>query len=324
VHYEDDEVAVHRIAPAPGQNTAPILALGDPGAGIGVAEVRVRRTWSVSPALEEAWLTVDLTWTALEDLRPARGREAAARAAGAADRTYTCRLALLGPKGEVLAASGEEVISPRYPTSRWPAGVVVGDSYALALDPTTPGGAYRLQIAVREPESGLQVAAGEVPVQLAERAEPLVPALVEIERPAGVTYGGEMRLLGLSTRVDRSTREGGGQLEVDLYWQALVAMQERYKIFVHLVEANPADGSAAIVAQYDAMPRDWSYPTDLWGRGEVFVERIALDLAGTTPGPHDLAVGVYAPERGRLPAVGVDGERLPDDQVELEVREVGE
>jgi hypothetical protein len=225
---------------------------------------------------------------------------------------YAARFTLLGPDGERVSTSGDRPISPRYPPSRWPEGVVVGDSYALPLDPATPAGAYRLQIAVSQEATGIQIAEGELPVQLQAEAEPLVPALTEMAHPAGVSYGGELRLLGVSTRAE------GGQLYVDLYWLAERAMYTKYKFFAHLIR-GPAGGGGARVAQYDGMPRNWSYPTDMWGRGEVFIERIALDVSTAEPGPHYLAVGVYAVERGRLAAMDRAGARLPNDQVELGV-----
>ena len=315
VHYEDDEIAVYRTRLAPGQGTAPVLHLGE---DLGLAEVRARRTWTLrQPPVSgtEETLTVDLTWTALTDLQ-AEGRP-----------HYACRLSLLDAGGKRVAHSQEEVVSPRYPTGRWPAGVVVADSYALPIDAVLPAGAYTLQIAVLD--AGSQVALGEHPIQLQGEAQPLTPGLQEMQHTAGVTYGGEMRLLGYDV-----TREDG-RLHVALYWQALTAMDNRYKIFVHLLRES--DG--ATVAQHDGMPRNWSYPTSLWGRREVFIERIALDLPEdaalelpesaapdlpeVAPNPYRLAVGVYSVETGRLAAVGGSGERLPDDQAEFGSRDWG-
>jgi hypothetical protein len=314
VHYEDDEIAVYRAELAPGQKTAPMLRLAD----LGVAEVRVRRTWTLPPGeTPEQWAetpeqraSIDLTWTALDDLRTPYAATVESNPQSA--RSYTCRLALLGPEGAPIATSDEARISPRYPASRWPEGVVVADSYALPLDPETPGGAYRLQIAVGEEATGIQIAEAELPVQLQAEAEPLVPALAQMAHPAGVSYGDELRLLGYTTRAK------AGELEIDLYWLAERAIYTKYKFFVHLIRS--ADGT--LTAQHDGMPRHWSYPTTLWGRGEVFIEQIVLDISSAAPGPHHLAVGVYSVETGRLAAMDREGQRLPDDQVELGVGEL--
>jgi hypothetical protein len=155
------------------------------------------------------------------------------------------------------------------------------------------------------------LATTEVPVLVEDEVQPLVPALAEMQHPAGVTYGGELSLLGYDVAPE------GGQLQVALYWQALTAMELKYKFFVHLLNA----GDGARVAQHDGMPRNWSYPTSLWGRGEVFIERITLDIPDGERGPFRLAVGVYSVETGRLAAVGEEGERLVNDQAILDVFE---
>jgi hypothetical protein len=293
VHYEDDEIAVYRVPTA--VEAAPVLRLGEE---LGLDGVRARRTWTLPPGdHDEQYLTVDLTWTALADLQ-AEGRP-----------DYACRLSLLDGEGTLVAEGDGERISPRYPTSRWPEGVVVADLYALPIDAALPAGAYRLRIAVLDGET--ERAAAEHAIQLGSEAQPLVPALAGMSHPAGVTYGDEMRLLGYDL-----AREGG-RLQVALYWQAMTAIHDQYKIFVHLLReaVGPSDG--AIVGQHDGMPRDWSYPTSLWGRREVYIERITLDLPEGEDAAYRLAVGVYSDEAGRLAAVGVDGQRLPDDQAIL-------
>jgi hypothetical protein len=205
-------------------------------------------------------------------------------------------------------------LSPRYPTDHWPKDVVVGETYLLPLDPSTPPGDYQLQVTLSVAGKGGAVASGELPVQLPPQAAPLVPALDEMAQPVGVSFGGELRLLGLS-----AAREGG-TLRLDLYWLAERAPEDKYKFFVHLV--HTPDGS--MTAQYDGMPRGWSYPTDLWGRGEVYREQVELDVSQAPRGPHHLALGVYGAETGRLAAVGQDGERLPDDQAMVGIGELGQ
>jgi len=120
--------------------------------------------------------------------------------------------------------------------------------------------------------------------------------------PVGPTFGDQMALVGYTPEV------AGDRLRVDLYWLALEAMDVNYKVFVHVL-----DRKETIVAQWDGMPRNWSYPTSQWGRGEVFVDRIEIDLHGVEPGTYGLAVGVYEPDGDRLPvARSADGRaRLP-------------
>jgi hypothetical protein len=134
-----------------------------------------------------------------------------------------------------------------------------------------------------------------------------VPALGAMQDPADVTFGEQMWLLGCTPKQE------GSLLRLDLYWQALRAMHTKYKIFVHLID--PVTGN--IVAQHDSMPRDWSYPTSLWDRQEVFVDRVGLDVSDVKPGAYQLAVGVYEPEGDRLAAVDRQGRPIADGRAIL-------
>jgi hypothetical protein len=278
--YQDDEILAYSIERTSILDSTSALRFGD---ALGLVGIKARRT----QLLEKQFLAVDLTW----------------RARRALEQRYTCNLSLIGPAGEIARTEAAE-ISPQFPTSRWKEGVVVAESYAIPLDPSLPGGDYELSITVTELSSGETVGVAPYALSIDGEAEPFVPALADMEVPVDVTFGGQMWLLGYSQRQEQ------GRLALDMYWQALRAMETNYKIFVHLV--RPGDG--AIVAQQDVMPRGWSYPTSLWSRQEVFVDRIIFDLKGIEPGEYRLAVGVYRPETGRLPALAADGGRIQEDR----------
>ena len=123
-----------------------------------------------------------------------------------------------------------------------------------------------------------------------------------------MTYGETIRLLGYTARTE------GGQLVLELAWLAMEAPESDYKVFVHLID--PDDGRT--VAQVDTMPRNWSYPTSRWGRGEVFVDRVEMDVSGLPGGAYRLAIGLYVPEGERLPARDGQGALLPDGRALLE------
>jgi hypothetical protein len=89
--------------------------------------------------------------------------------------------------------------------------------------------------------------------------------------------------------------------------------------------ADPA--TAVPVAQDDAMPVQWRYPTTRWAPGEVVVDTISISLQGAPAGTYDLALGAYDPADGeRLPVVDADGilqvgGRLVLREEEVRVRE---
>ena len=288
-YYEDDQIVVYQTRLAPERSLAPILRFGDE---LGLTDIRSRRTRSLAEGLAHVKakqsLTVDLTWKALDDL----------------DRNYACRLSLSGPAG-TIAQTGVEVISPHYPTVRWPAGVVVAERYALPLDPSLPAGDYSLSVKVMDLFSGEELDALDYAIQIGDHPHLLTPVLEGMRFPVEVTFGGEMQLLGYTPYQE------GNRLTVEMYWQALRVMETNYKIFVHLIRSS--DG--AIVVQRDVMPRDWSYPTSLWARQEVFVDRIELDVSDVGPGGYRLAVGMYEPAGDRLVALDADNEQIPDHRV---------
>jgi hypothetical protein len=77
-------------------------------------------------------------------------------------------------------------------------------------------------------------------------------------------------------------------------------MEVAYKFFAHLLDAETGE----LVAQQDVMPRDWTYPTTWWEKGEVVSDEIALAVSDAPPGVYRVAIGVYDPETGvRLPVV---------------------
>jgi hypothetical protein len=87
-----------------------------------------------------------------------------------------------------------------------------------------------------------------------------------------------------------------------------------YTVFVHIFD--PVTGVR--VAQDDAMPLRWTYPTTFWGPGEVVPDAIPLALGGAPPGVYSVAVGVYnSATMERLPVLDGAGQLQPDAQVVL-------
>ena len=288
--YRDDEIVVYAL-PQPRQWLALPLDFADRLAALHVRARRVR----LHPNAGETFLSVYVVWQARRDLR----------------RDYACRLTF--GDGQVITRDEARLIAPHYPTSRWRAGVVVADRYLLPLPSQIPEGGYTLSITLLDTASRKEVETYSLPVEITG-TELLVPALSDVQTPTEVTFGDELRLLGYTPKVKE------GYLGLDMYWLALRAMDTDYKMFVHLV--RPTDG--VIVAQRDAMPRDWSYPTSLWSRGEVFRDSMSLDISNVPAGEYLLAVGVYDPVEGRLPAADATGIPIPDGRAIMPTRiEVG-
>jgi hypothetical protein len=284
VFYEDKDIVVFETRMHKQQNASPQPAFGSQ---LRLLAAKAQQTL----VLDAHFLTVDLIWQALD---------------GLTDQTnMRCELSLRDSGGKAVARTGD-LVSPRYPTSRWQAGTVVGERYALPANGDLARGDYVLSISVTD-ALGQIGDTHELAVSLDGTSALAVPALNAMQQPADITFGEQMWLLGYTPNQE------GALLRLDLYWQALRAMRTKYKIFVHLID--PVTGN--IVAQHDSMPRDWSYPTSLWDRQEVFVDRVGLDVSDVKPGSYRLAVGVYEPEGDRLAAVDRQGRPVADGRAIL-------
>ncbi|MCS6911322.1 MAG: hypothetical protein NZM11_12270, partial [Anaerolineales bacterium] len=137
-------------------------------------------------------------------------------------------------------------------------------------------------------------------------------AVPPVQTPVGATFDGQFRLIGY----DFAQTEA--EVRLALVWQALAQPRGDYKYFVHLFD--PATGS--IATQFDAVPRNFTYPTTRWVKAEVVTEAVTLSLGDVPPGRYQIAVGWYdpnLPDLPRLPAFDAQGQSLADGRVVLPV-----
>jgi hypothetical protein len=229
---------------------------------------------------------------------------------------YTVSLRLTDNGGLPVAQCDSQPGYGFLPSSAWPAGQWLDDWLALPLPArlpeTTP---YALTVRLYDREMGTALLTrrlGEL-VWLAEElvfrpTEPLFTLPPELA-PVAALFEGKIRLSGYILE------QKSDELKLTLYWQALVAGQEDFTHFVHLV-----DTTGEIVAQHDAMPRRNSYPTSQWSAAEVVADPLEVSLRGIPPGDYRLAVGLYrpiAPDYPRLAAVDQQSEPVVDGRIFL-------
>jgi len=101
----------------------------------------------------------------------------------------------------------------------------------------------------------------------------------------------------------------GGQLGVNLRWQALARLDEDYTIFIQVL-----DSQDNIVGQVDSWPVQGTYPTSQWPAGEVIVDTHVVQLKSSmAPGNYRLQVGWYLlATLRRLPVLNSDGDPIDD------------
>jgi len=271
---------------------APLLAILGPDIRLHVAELE--------PDPESDHLTVRLEWST----------------AGQLTTNYGVSVRLLDPNGGPREALDTQPGYGFAPTSQWRPGERVADRYTMSLpDDLPPGDGYRLVIVFYQFPSVSEVArVGLGPFALPLES-PVVfeppPRLFELpplSHPLEVDYGDQIILAGYELELEAET------LDLTLWWVAQRQLETNYTVFVHLFD--PATN--AIPTQYDAMPRQGSYPTSGWLAGEVVSDTVRLSLSDVPPGDYRLAAGLYqVATRDRLPAVGPDGVPLPDGRLIL-------
>jgi 4-amino-4-deoxy-L-arabinose transferase-like glycosyltransferase len=104
----------------------------------------------------------------------------------------------------------------------------------------------------------------------------------------------------------------GDIVQIALYWRAQEAIQRRYKVFVHLLDAG-----GKVVGQHDAEPGGGARLTTTWEEGESVEDNYGVLVEpGTPPGRAEIEVGMYDLETGeRLPVL--EGGEAVDTRVLL-------
>jgi len=129
-------------------------------------------------------------------------------------------------------------------------------------------------------------------------------------RPIGPAYANlenRVELLGFIT--DRAEYHPGDAAAVTLYWRALQALGQDYKVFVHLTGPEPATPQAP-AAQHDGDPGGGFTPTTRWLPGELVPDTHRLALpASLPPGRYALWAGMYEYQTVRnLEVVSAEGQ----------------
>jgi hypothetical protein len=99
----------------------------------------------------------------------------------------------------------------------------------------------------------------------------------------------------------------GDIVPLTLFWRAEATPAERYKVFVHLVNAE-----GTLVAQTDTEPGGGFALTSLWSPGESLTDRYGVLVPpDSVPGEYRLVVGMYGFSGERLPVM-LDGQPAGD------------
>jgi hypothetical protein len=278
--FEDDYTVVYRTAPTAGVDFM-IEEYLTPALGVIDAHSEPEDVEQGQP------LSFDIRW--------------AAAAAPGADYDYCMNL--ITPSGTV--AQQECVpISPDWPTSRWQANEVARSAHTFRADPFLPQAEYRVTVTLRDRQTGAQV--GE-PIELDSvqvNAQPRVFTPPAPQYPTAARFGPAIQLHGYDLAQDGET------VKLTLYWGTDRRLDRSYKVFVHAVDSATGE----MIAQYDAAPRNWAYPTTWWEAGEFVADPIELALPGANGRNIQLQIGLYDEQTGERLVLntGTDGSATGD------------
>lgn len=282
-HFEDEHIVVYTTSPSAGHD---FNLLDEIAPGIGPISI-ITSTDCLNPG---GVLEIDVAWGTSKTIR----------------RDFRAQLMLVSD-----GATAEEKtfpISSNWPTHQWPANSVAWSYYILHTDPALAPGTYTIELALIDPTTGKvqghSVSAGQVEVkhETCDFAPPAEAADIN------ALFGDALRLVGYDFQ------RTGSRLAATLYWRSERRMATDYKIFVHIFD--PATGVP--VAQIDAMPHQWDYPTSFWGPGETVKDTMSISLEDAPEGSYGIAVGVYNPETiKRLTVMDGRGQHHTDGRLVL-------
>ncbi len=131
------------------------------------------------------------------------------------------------------------------------------------------------------------------------------------EAPSDTRFGDHITLDGYTLSTPHV--QPGDILQLDLFWQTAARLNDRYKVFVHVLDAN-----GQIIAQTDREPGGGQIPTTSWAVGQPIIDRYGVLIpTDTSPGMYAIEIGLYDFGGKRLPlSTGGDALRLTSVEVQ--------
>ena len=212
---------------------------------------------------------------------------------------YDVCLLLLTPSGESAQIHCFPP-DPVTPTGEWPANDVRHGNYVFQISENVDPGRYELALSLAK--AGSKELVGETVTIGSVFVHAFSPS-----HTVDASWQDEIQLTGYDLEPDEET------LKLTLFWQAQQPVSASYKVFVHLINRTTGE----ILAQSDAIPRDWRYPTNAWEPGEIIRDVITLPLSGIPSAGYELRVGLYDEQTGQRLLVVNDGSSTPQEYLTM-------
>jgi len=184
-----------------------------------------------------------------------------------------------------------------------PAPAFIAAAYSLRIPTDITPGPFTLEL---QPVNHNGRAIGEAfstDIQITPRNRNF--KLPPMQHTSGAVFAEQISLAGYDIDQERHA------LTLTLHWQALAKIDVDYKYFVHVWS------NGELIAQADAMPDSYRYPTSWWAPHELFSDTFTIDLGASAPAELTLKMGLYAPILGRIPITDRDGNTVPSASLDL-------
>lgn len=283
--YEDEQIAAYTTSPQAGRDFDLLEELAP---GLGPIDLIVSAD-CVNPG---RILEIDVGWGSKHTL----------------NRDLDVTISLMDSEG-ATRQSERFPVSTRWPTSNWPSDAMAWGLYPFSLSPSLPTGSYTVVLGLLDAQTERPYGSPKPVQSIAVQSQICNLANRTEATDTNALFGDDLYL------IEYKVRQQNRHLEVTLYWRAQRHMSIDYNIFVHVFDLTTDQP----IAQDDAMPHRWAYPTTFWWPGEIVDDRIPISLEGVPPGSYGIAVGVYDPATGeRLPLVNDQGHLIADRRLVLE------
>ncbi len=170
-----------------------------------------------------------------------------------------------------------ESIIPDYDTGEWLSHDVNRGSHRLPVPIDLPAGDYEVVLGMVKDDVGRQPVGQTIALGSAI-VHPYPP-----EQTVEIAWQNDISLLGYELSSSTET------LLFVPYWQGSRPLSASYKLFVHLVDPQ----SGEVVAQSDVVPRNWTYPTNIWEPREIVRDEIAIAIDSLAAGHYEIWLGWY-------------------------------
>jgi hypothetical protein len=159
----------------------------------------------------------------------------------------------------------------------------VSSKFWLSVPRTVKPGGYSMWLQHAETMEFVEIGAIEV------EDFPRLWVQPHIEHVVDANFAdGHIQLVGYNTNVSPE------ELQVNLVWKSVKAVEKNWKVFVHIV-----DPAGALLAQRDGFPGSGLRWTDTWQSGEYIVDNYLISLPGELEGrPVRIMIGMYDPDTG--------------------------